>query len=86
MMKLWMSLFVLLTLCAPVYGQVDHTELIKTQCVTGEDVTRTCLKCHEESARDFMETAHWRWKGPSPYVKGHEKEVSLGKINLINNY
>jgi len=81
-----MSLFFILMLSVPVHGGVDHSEFIESRCLTGEDVTRTCLGCHEESARNFMETAHWQWTGPTPYLKGHTEDVMLGKKNLINDY
>ncbi|SMC36877.1 hypothetical protein SAMN02746065_101171 [Desulfocicer vacuolatum DSM 3385] len=68
------------------YADVDHSEFIETQCLTGEDVTRTCLECHEETAMEFMDTAHWMWKGKTPYLKGHETDGRFGKINLMNDY
>ena len=68
------------------YAGVDHSEFIEDQCLTGEDVTRTCLNCHEETAMEFMDTAHWMWKGKTPYLKGHESDSHIGKTNLMNDY
>lgn len=70
----------------PSHADVDHSEFIEADCLTGEDVTRNCLECHEEAAEDFMETAHWRWKGETPYLINHETDHQLGKINLMNDY
>ena len=68
------------------HADVDHSDFIENQCATGEDVTRSCLECHEETADEFMNTAHWMWKGETPFLIGHESDSSLGKINLMNDY
>ena len=52
----------------------------------GVAVTKACLECHEDQADEVIGSAHWLWKGPSPFVLGHEKQTDLGKRNLINNF
>ena len=39
----------------------DHSELVKGPFKTGPDVTKACLQCHEQQAKDFMKTVHWTW-------------------------
>lgn len=69
-----------------LYAGEDHSELIESILTTPQEVTQTCLECHESAAEDFMKTAHWLWRGKTPFVKGHESKESLGKINLMNDY
>jgi len=64
----------------------DHSEYIETACETPGDVTRTCLECHEEQGEAFIHTAHWLWRGETPFMKNHESATQFGKTNLINNY
>jgi len=50
-------------------------------------VTAQCLKCHDAQGEDMLKTAHWLWKGPSPYTKGHRKDILHGKgTTALNNY
>jgi octaheme c-type cytochrome (tetrathionate reductase family) len=50
-------------------------------------VTKECLRCHDKSAEDMLTSAHWLWKGPSPFTVGGEKRVDSGKAtNTINNF
>ena len=72
---------VLLAVCA----QASSHREIEGPFPDGPSVTRTCLGCHEEAASEVMQTAHWQWKGPNPYLEGEAKEP-LGKANLINNF
>ena len=71
---------------APSHAGEDHSELIETPFDTPQEVTQACLECHESVGEDFIETAHWLWRGKTPFVKDHESDSSLGKINLINDY
>jgi len=66
---------------------VDHGEFIKGPFKTGEEVTKTCLQCHDKQADDFMKTPHWKWKGVPKTVKGLENsKEEYGKANLLNNF
>ena len=66
----------------------DHAKLVKLE--KGADamtVTQNCLSCHEKEGRAVLKSAHWKWHGPSPFTKGHEKRTDLGKhFNTINNF
>ena len=66
----------------------DHKELVKLpdnpDPVT---VTKECLRCHDAAAEDMLSSAHWLWRGPSPFTVGAEKRIDLGKAtNTINNF
>lgn len=65
------------------FAAVDHTEMVKGPFQSGPDVTRACLQCHQEQAKDFMKTVHWTW---SSRQRAEGKEFQLGKINAVNNY
>lgn len=66
----------------------DHNELVKLEGKPEPtQVTAECLRCHKEAGRDMLSTAHWLWKGPSPYTMKHRKEVRHGKATTaINNF
>ena len=64
----------------------DHIEALAGPFPDGISVTGACLECHEDQGEEMLASAHWRWKGPTPYLVGHENEKELGKNNLINNY
>ena len=66
----------------------DHKELVKLPDNADPfQVTAECLRCHDTQAEDMLTTAHWLWKGPSPYTVGHRKDVMHGKgTTAINNY
>ncbi|MFZ2854354.1 MAG: tetrathionate reductase family octaheme c-type cytochrome [Rhodocyclaceae bacterium] len=62
---------------------VDHTKLKELQkpFVSGPEVTKACLGCHTEAAKQVQHTKHWTWEYTDP--KTGQK---LGKKNVINNY
>lgn len=64
----------------------DHTDLIKGPLETGSDVTRLCLGCHPEAAREVMMTTHWTWKSPPAQVEGRDEPIAIGKANILNNF
>ena len=66
----------------------DHKELVKLPDKPDPfQVTAECLRCHEAQANDMLKTSHWLWKGPSPFTKGHRKEIQHGKgTTVLNNY
>ena len=47
-------------------------------------VTKACLMCHPDAAKDIMKTSHWTWELEQE-IPGRGK-VKLGKKNAINNY
>ena len=60
----------------------DHSELTGP-FETPMDVTRACLECHEDAAREVMGTTHWTWE--QEQVLGGRK-VMRGKKNAFNNF
>ena len=61
----------------------DHSkfEQLKGPFKTGPDVTKACLECHTEAAKEIHDTLHWTWK----FDKGFGDET-LGKITTHNNF
>jgi len=65
---------------------VDHSALLEGAFETGQDVTRACLTCHEDSANQVIHTAHWRWESEPVKVEGRDELITTGKKNTINNF
>ncbi|GAB4513614.1 MAG: tetrathionate reductase family octaheme c-type cytochrome [Sulfuricaulis sp.] len=67
----------------PSTSTADHSkfkELQKT-FATGPDVTKACLTCHTEAAKQIHKTKHWTWEFLNP-----ESKQRLGKKNIVNNF
>ncbi len=64
-------------------GTADHGKFKELQKVfkSGPEVTRACLACHTDAARQVQHTRHWTWEVVDP--KTGQK---LGKKNIINNF
>ena len=64
----------------------DHTDKIQLAAnPEPSQVTSECLRCHQQAGEDMLKSAHWLWKGPSPYTLKHRKEVELGKATVATN-
>ena len=48
---------------------------------SGPEVTKACLTCHTEAAKQVQKTKHWTWEFMNP-----ETKQRLGKKNVINNF
>ena len=61
----------------------DHSKFKELQQTfkTGPDVTRACLSCHTEAAKQIHKTKHWTWEWLNP-----ENGQRLGKKNVVNNF
>jgi len=70
----------------PRLPQTDHSDLMNEPFTTGQEVTAACLECHEESAHQMMETAHFKWEGDPVQLEGRDELVTIGKKNQINNF
>ena len=66
----------------------DHKDLVKLPAEpTALEVTAECLRCHEKAGEDMIKSAHWLWKGPSPYTVDRQKKIMSGKAtDTINNF
>lgn len=61
----------------------DHSKFkeLDKEFQSGPEVTKACLACHTEAAKQVMHTQHWKWEFVNPQSK-----QNLGKINVINNF
>ncbi|MCU0288491.1 MAG: tetrathionate reductase family octaheme c-type cytochrome [Acidobacteria bacterium] len=69
-----------------VHVHLDHSPFFKRLFNGPQEVTKACLECHPQAAKDFMKTAHWNWEGDMVDVPGHNKPMKIGKKNLLNNF
>ncbi len=65
---------------------VDHTDIVKGPFEKPQDVTKACLECHKDAAKDVMMTTHWTWESKPFNVPWRDQPVTIGKINQINNF
>lgn len=61
----------------------DHSKFKELQgpFSSGPELTKACLVCHTEAARQVHRTKHWTWEFLNP-----ENQQRLGKKNVINNF
>jgi len=61
----------------------DHTKFKELQqdFKSGPEVTRACIKCHTEAAKQLHKTNHWTWEFLNP-----DNKQRLGKRNILNNF
>ena len=62
-MKTPATLLIALMFGCPVFGQEDHSEFIEGPFASPQEVTETCLLCHDGIDKDLMLTRHWNWLG-----------------------
>lgn len=63
----------------------DHREFIEGPFETPQEVTATCLTCHEDVGNDILQTQHWNWLGEE-FQLADRGLVRMGKRNIINNF
>jgi len=68
---------------AATNSTADHSkfEALKKPFASGPEVTKACLTCHTEAAKQVQKTKHWTWEFMNPDTKQR-----LGKKNVINNF
>lgn len=61
----------------------DHSKFkeLKGPFANGPEVTKACLSCHTEAAKQLHQTTHWTWEWVNPATN-----QKLGKRNVINNF
>ena len=84
-MKPLLTVICALLLGIPIIAQENHSEFIEGPFTTPQEVTETCLLCHDGIDQDIMKTRHWNWLGDE-FVNKDGKKMRLGKQNIINNY
>ena len=64
-------------------GTADHSKFKELQqdFLSGPEVTKACLACHTEAAKQVMHTQHWKWEFVNP-----QSQQNLGKRQVINNF
>jgi octaheme c-type cytochrome (tetrathionate reductase family) len=70
----------------PSVPETSHVGLIRGPLETGADVTKECLRCHENSAHEVMQTTHWTWETEPITLPGRDEPVTVGKKNQLNNF
>lgn len=81
----WVTGILLLFLVSNLWAS-DHSKYIKGPFKSPQDVTKQCLTCHENSAKEIMKTTHWTWDTPPVKVPGHEGLHRIGKKQSFNNF
>ncbi len=61
----------------------DHGkfEQLKVKFKTGPEVTKACLGCHTDAAKQIHQTKHWTWEYKNP-----DTGQMLGKRHVLNNF
>ena len=61
----------------------DHSKFkeLKQNFKSGPEVTKACLSCHTEAAKQVHKTKHWTWEWVNP-----ENKQKLGKKHVVNNF
>ncbi|HHI68910.1 MAG TPA: cytochrome C, partial [Planctomycetes bacterium] len=77
----------------PWASTADHSKfkILQQDFPDGPSVTKACLTCHTEAARQIMKTSHWTWICPKARkemgVKEIKHQVPYGKAEyIINNF
>jgi octaheme c-type cytochrome (tetrathionate reductase family) len=84
-MKKLLTLFSVLVIGITINAQEDHSEYFEGLFNSPQEVTATCLECHEGVDTSIMKTRHWNWLGDEFTNKNGEK-ANFGKQNIINNF
>lgn len=83
----WMAVFSLILMSnlatAKTSSTADHSKFkeLEQPFATGPDVTKACLTCHTEAAKQVHRTKHWTWEFLNP-----DNGQRLGKKNVLNNF
>lgn len=54
--------------------------VLQQEFASGPEVTKACLSCHKEAAKQVHKTQHWKWEYVNPAGQ------LLGKRHVINNF
>ncbi len=79
--KLVLIVVLLINVVPVIAGNTDHSQFdeLKQAFKSGPEVTKACLQCHENSAKEVHKTLHWTWEVPG-------SDGKLGKKNVVNNF
>lgn len=61
----------------------DHSKFkeLQKEFTSGPEVTKACLGCHTEAAKQVHLTQHWKWEFRNP-----DSQQLLGKKHVVNNF
>lgn len=61
----------------------DHSKYkeLDRSFASAPEVTKACLECHTEAAKQIHKTKHWKWEFLNP-----ENNQRLGKKHILNNF
>jgi hypothetical protein len=65
----------------PLHRRPQQVRILKKPFASGPEVTKACLSCHTEAAKQVQKTKHWTWEFMNPTTKQR-----LGKKHVINNF
>ncbi|PLX23870.1 MAG: cytochrome C [Salinivirgaceae bacterium] len=63
---------------------LDHTAYYPDSISSPQELTKSCLECHPNSAKEVMKTPHWTFL--SGDVERNGEHIRIGKKNQINNF
>ena len=68
---------------AKLQTTADHSKfkILDQDFASGPEVTKACLSCHTEAAKQIHQTQHWKWE----FINPDTKQV-LGKKHVVNNF
>jgi len=68
---------------SPSRSTADHSKFKELQgpFKSGSEVTKACLSCHTEAAKQVMGTRHWTWEYTNP-----DTGQQLGKKTMLNSF
>lgn len=55
-------------------------KVLQQDFASGPDVTKACLTCHKDAAKQLHRTEHWKWEYVNPAGQ------KLGKLHVVNNF
>ncbi len=66
-----------------IKSTADHGKFkeLDREFSSGPEVTKACLGCHTEAAKQIHQTQHWKWE----FINPDTKQV-LGKKHIVNNF
>jgi octaheme c-type cytochrome (tetrathionate reductase family) len=78
-----MTLVALFSVPSVFASTTDHSKLeeLDQDFQSGPEVTKACLSCHTEAAKQLHKTKHWKWEFLNP-----DNDQRLGKKNVLNNF
>ena len=82
-----LSLFIVFTVASSTVtantSTADHSKFKELEATfeTGPQVTKACIACHTEAAKQVHKTKHWTWEFKNP-----DTGQLLGKRNVVNNF